>query len=241
MEGTAEGVGPVVDVVRRVADIKSLAVDFIGGLVEGEGDDLVGDISDEAVAADDRFPAGVDIEALRGDAPEFLRVAGMPGAPDVGGAHDDPLASQVGAAGFLFGDDFALAVDGGGEVVFVVGGEASGAADELRGADEGASDGGGGMNGGEEVASPLCVGAEAGFGGGFFVHLGAGGEMEDNFGGEGLECGFEFGGVEEVGGLPVGLVGSFVGCVGGEVEDLVAAREEAVDDMCADETGTAGD
>jgi hypothetical protein len=56
-----------------------------------------------------------------------------------------------------------------------------------------------------------------------------------------LECGFEGGGVEDVGGLPVGLVGGFVWRVGGKVEDFVAAGEEAVDNMCADESGTAGD
>ena len=67
-----------------------------------------------------------------------------------------------------------------------MGGEASGAADELGGADESSSDGGGGLNGGEEVACALRVGAEAGFSGRFFVHLGAGGEVEDDVGGEGL-------------------------------------------------------
>jgi hypothetical protein len=241
VEGAAEGVGPMVNVAGRVADIEGLAVDFFGGLVESEGGDLVGDIADISVAADDGFSAGVDIEALGGDAPEFLGVARVPGAPDVGGADDDPFAGEVGAAGFLLGDDFALAVDGGGEVVFVVGGEASGAADELGRADEGASDGGGGLNGGEEVAGALGVGAEAGFSGRFFVHLGAGGEVEDDVGGEGLECGGEGGGVEDVGGLPVGLMGGLVGRVDRKVENFVAAGEEAVDDMGADEAGAAGD
>ncbi len=97
------------------------------------------------------------------------------------------------------------------------------------------------MDGGEEVACALGVGAEAGFGGGFFVHFGAGGEVEDDVGGEGLECGGEGGGVEEVGVAPVGLVGSFVGLVDRKVENFVAAGEEAVDDMGADEAGAAGD
>jgi len=83
--------------------------------------------------------------------------------------------------------------------------------------------------------------AEASFGGGFFVHFGAGGEVEDDVGGEGLEGGGEGGGVDEVGGLPVGLVGGFLGRVGGEAENFVAACEEAVDDMGADEAGAAGD
>lgn len=118
---------------------------------------------------------------------------------------------------------------------------APGAADELGGADEGASDGGCGSDGGEEVACALGIGAEASFSGGFFVHFGAGGEVEDDVGGEGLEGGGEGGGVDEVGGLPVGLVGGFLGRVGGEVENFVAACEEAVDDMGADEAGAAGD
>ena len=106
-------------------------MDFFGVLVEGKGGDLVGDISDITVAADDGFSAGVDIKALGGDAPEFLWVARVPGTPDVGWAHDDPFAGEVGAASFLLGDDFALAVDGGWEVVLVVLGEAAGSADEL--------------------------------------------------------------------------------------------------------------
>ncbi len=241
MEGAAEGIRPQVNVAGRVADIEGLAVDFFGVLVEGKGDDLVGDIADISVAADHGFSAGVHIEALGGDAPEFLWVAGVPGAPDVGGSNDDPFAGEVGAAGFLLGDDFALPVDGGGEVIFVVGGEASGAADELRRTDDGTSDGRGGLNGGENVARAFGICAEAGFGGGFFVHLGACGEVKDNFGREGLEgCG-ESWGVEDVGGLPVGLVGRFVGRVGREVQNLVVAREEAVDDMGANETGAAGD
>lgn len=87
----------------------------------------------------------------------------------------------------------------------------------------------------------MGVGAEAGFGGGFFVHLGAGGEVEDDVGGEGLEGGGEGSGVEDVGGLPVGLVGGFVGRVDRKVENLVVAGEETVDDMGANEAGAAGD
>jgi len=190
VEVAAEGVGPEVDVGGRVTDIEGLAVDFFGGLVEGEGDDLVGDISDITIATDDGFSAGVDIKALGGDAPEFLRVAGVPGSPDVGWADDDPFAGEVGSACFQLGDDLALAVDSGGIVVLVVVGEASGAADELGRADEGAADGSCGLNGGKEIACALGVGAEAGFGGGFFVHLGAGGEVEDDLGVEGSEGGF---------------------------------------------------
>ena len=44
----------------------------------------------------------------------------MPGAPDVGWPHYDPFAVQVGAPRFLFGDDLALSVDCGGEIVLVM-------------------------------------------------------------------------------------------------------------------------
>ena len=134
-EGAAEGVGPVVDVGGWVADVESLAVDFRGGLLK-ESDHLVGDIAYVAVTADNRLAARMNVEAFLRDAPEFLRVARVPRPPDIGRPHHDPLAMQVGAAGFLLGDHLALSVDGGGKVVFVVDGESSGSANELRRAHE---------------------------------------------------------------------------------------------------------
>jgi len=230
----------MVDVGGWIADVESLAVDFLGGLFE-EADHLVGDIADVAVAPHDGLTGGVDVEAFLRDAPEFLRVARMPGAPDVGGAHHDPLARQVGAAGFLFGDDFALSVNRGGKVVLVVGGEALGSANKLRGAHEHAPDRRGGLDGREEIARTLGVGTEAGLGGRFLVHLGPGSEMHDLVRGK-----FGHGlpqqvGIQDIDLAPAGLVGFLVWGMERQVQDSVSPGEEAIDDLGSNEARATGD
>ena len=211
----------MVDVGGRVADVESLAVDFLGGLFE-EADHLVGDIADVAVAAHDGLTGGMDVEAFLGDAPEFVRVARVPGAPDVGRADHDPFAIEVGAAGFLFGDDFALSVNRGGKVVLVVDGESTGSANELRRAHEHAFDRRSSLDGGEEIARALGVGTEAGLGGRFFVHLGPGSEMHNLVRGK-VDHGLPHQvGVQDIDLAPEGLVGSLVRGMERQVVDYVS-------------------
>ena len=119
MEISAESICPVVDVGSWVTDVKGLPIDSFPLLFQ-QGDYLVGDIAHVAIAANDRFAARVKIEASACDAPKFLRVSRMPRAPYVGRPNNYPFAAQIGASGLLFGDDFALTVDGSWKVVFIV-------------------------------------------------------------------------------------------------------------------------
>ena len=230
----------MVDVGGWIADIESLAVDFRGGLLE-ESDHLVGDIADVTVAADNGLAARMNVEAFLGDAPEFLRVARMPGAPDVGGAHHDPFAIEVSAAGFLFGDDFALSVNRGGKVVLLVGGEAPGSANKLRRAHEHTPDRRGGLDGGKEMARTLGVGAEAGFGGRFFVHLGPGSEVHNLVRGKS-----DYGlpqqvGIQNIDLAPEGAMGGLVRDLERQVQHSVSPDEEAIDDLGSNEARATGD
>jgi hypothetical protein len=240
MEGAAESVRPVVNVTGGVTDVEGLPVDFFGGLFE-ESDHLVGHIADVAVAAHDGLAARMDVETFSRNAPEFLRVAGVPRTPNIGRPHHDPLAAQVGTAGFLFGDDLALSVDGGGEVVLVVDGETSGPADKLGRAHEHAPHGRSGLDSGEEIAGALGIGAKARLGGGFLVHLGARGEMHHLVRGKtgrGLPQQIR---LEDISFLPEGPVGGLVRWTQRKVQDLVSFGQQSRDHMGSDESGTAGD
>ena len=230
----------MVDVGGRIADVESLAVDFRGGLFE-ESDHLVGDVAYVAVAADNGLAARMDVEAFLRDAPEFLRVARMPRSPDIGWPHHDPLAMQVGVAGFLLGDHLALSVNRGGKVVLVVDGEPSGSANKLRRAHEHAPDRRGGLDGREEIARALGVGAEAGLGGRFFVHLGPGSEVHDlvrdKFG-HGLP---QQVGIQNIDLAPEGAMGGLVRDLERQVQHSVSPDEEAIDDLGSNEARATGD
>jgi hypothetical protein len=202
---------------------------------------LVGDIADVAVAANNGLATRMDVEAFLRDAPEFLRVARVPRPPDIGRPHHDPLTTQVGSAGFLFSDDFALSVNRGGKVVFVVNGKPSGSANKLRRAHEHAPDRRGGLDGREEIARALGVGAEAGFGGCFFVHLGPGSEMHNLVRGKSDHGLPQQIGIQNIDLAPEGAMGGLVRDMERQVQRGVSPGEEAIDDLGSNEARATGD
>lgn len=182
----------------------------------------------------------MEVEAPADEGEEPPVVGGHVGAPDGGGACDTPLfAGAVVFDGDGFGLDFALAVGGVRAVVAGTFGLVSRRADELGGCVDGAPDGGGGANGFAEVGDTEGIGEVVVEGGS--AEVGAGGEVDDDFGlkvVEGLGEGVE---VEDVESLAVGeevRVG-----VGPDVdaEDFVSFAEGFFCGPFADEAGGASD
>ena len=97
------------------------------------------------------------------------------------------------------------------------------------------------MDGREEIARALGVGAEPGLGGRFFVHLGPGSEVHDLVRGK-----FGHGlpqqvGIQDIDLAPAGPMGGLVRGMERQVQHSVSSGEEAIDDLGPNEARATSD
>ena len=111
----------------------------------------------------------------------------MPGAPDIGGANDDPRAGQVALAEHLLGHHFALPIDSRRGEILVVTGKVAGTADKLAADQNEAAERRNPPCGLQQQMGALHIHSVAGFRGGGLLHIRPRRHMENLSGGKGPE------------------------------------------------------
>jgi len=97
------------------------------------------------------------------------------------------------------------------------------------------------LDGREEVAGALSIGAEAGFSRGLLVHLRAGGEMHNLIGRKVAHRPPHLIGIEDIDLAPERAVSALVRCLKRDIQNVMAESDKTFNDMSPDESGSAGD
>jgi glycosyltransferase involved in cell wall biosynthesis len=97
------------------------------------------------------------------------------------------------------------------------------------------------LDGREEVAGALSIGAESGFSRGLLVHLRAGGEMHNLIGRKFAHRPPHLIGIEDIDLAPERAVSALVRCLKRDIQNVMAESDKTFDDVSPDESGSAGD
>lgn len=232
-------VGPFFDENGRlIAEVEHFVVGRDGGCRQ-DLVYLIDGVLHVAVGLGARAVAEMDVAAVAHHVEEVAVGHAEPRSPDGRGAQQGPVAGGRTVPDELFGDDFALAVAGGGGVVVLVAGDVARVADEHGRGDEQFPESAQPFGGAEHVVHAVGVGAVVADS--RSVEVGACGQMNDVVGRKGLERGVEGVVVEYVAGLPATVGLRLLGGADVEVEHCPTFLPVVVHHVGADESRAAGD